>query len=189
VHHVELSAGDVDTTSGLPRTTPNRTVWDLSTWLAPTASVPSIDSLLGLGVVNAEALNEYISRRRGLRGFQKVSRAVDLSDGKAQSAPESVLRVRLVLAGLPRPAVQLPVRIGSTTLHPDLAWPEYLVAMEYDGKWHDDPSQMPRDRRRLNTLVAGEWAVLHVTSDLLWRDFRTVVAEARATLRSRGWPG
>jgi very-short-patch-repair endonuclease len=189
VHHVELSLGDVDSTSGLPRTSPARTVWDLSAWMAPTSSVPIIDSLLGLGVVDLEALNQYIVGRQAQRGFRRAGHAVALADGRAQSAPESVLRVRLMLAGLPRPVVQLPVMVGSITLHPDLAWPEYLVAIEYDGQWHDEPGQMHRDRRRLNKLVAAGWAVLHVTSERLRRDFRGVVAEARATLRARGWPG
>jgi hypothetical protein len=189
VHHVELSADDVDRASGLPRTSPTRTVWDLSTWLPPTSSVPIIDSLLGLGVVEMDALTEYIAGRRAQRGYRRSGQAVALADGRAQSAPESVLRVRLVLAGVPRPTVQLPVSVASITLHPDLAWPEYLVAMEYDGQWHDDPGQMHRDRRRLNKLIAAGWAVLHVTSERLRRDFRGVVAEVHSTLRSRGWRG
>jgi hypothetical protein len=189
VHHVRLSAEDVDTTSGLTRTSATRTVWDLSMWMAPTSSVPIIDSLLGLGVVDLEALNEYVASRPAERGFRRAGQAVALADGRAQSPPESVLRVRLVLAGVPRPVVQLPVTMGSITLHPDLAWPEYLVAVEYDGLWHDDPGQMHRDRRRLNKLIAAGWAVLHVTSERLRRDFRGVVAEVKGTLRSRGWPG
>ena len=110
-----------------------------------------------------------------------------LADGRAQSPPESVLRVRLVLAGLPRPVAQFPVRIGSVTLHPDLAWPEYLVAMEYDGLWHANADQLHRDRRRLNMLAAAGWIVLHVTSDRLRRDFRGLSAELCTALRSRGW--
>jgi hypothetical protein len=157
--------------------------------MAPTSSVPIIDSLLGLGVVDLRTLNEYIASRPAQRGFRMAGQAVALSDARAQSAPESVLRVRLVLAGVPRPVVQLPVSVGSITLHPDLAWPEYLVAMEYDGLWHDEPGQMHRDRRRLNKLIAAGWAVLHVTSERLRRDFRGLVAEVRSTLRSRGWPG
>jgi very-short-patch-repair endonuclease len=189
VHHVELLRGDVRHGGELPHTTPNRTVWDLATWFDPEASVPVIDSLLAGGVVNQESARAYIASRRGQRGCRRAEKALAMSDGLAQSRPESVLRVRLILAGLPRPIAQHAVRVGSVVLHPDLAWPEYHVAIEYDGVWHADAAQLRRDRRRLNLLVASGWIVLHVTSDRLWRDFGGLTTEVRATLRSRGWSG
>jgi very-short-patch-repair endonuclease len=72
-------------------------------------------------------------------------------------------------------------------LHPDLAWPEFRVAVEYDGHWHGDPDQLHRDRRRLNQLVAAGWLVLHVTSRRLNLDFPSVLREVRTALVSRGW--
>jgi very-short-patch-repair endonuclease len=189
VHRVRLRPSDVDDTGGLPRTSPARTVWDLASWLEPVASVPVIDTLLGLGVVDAAALVEYIAARQGQRGHLRAGRAVALADGRAQSPPESVLRVRLVLAGLPMPVPQFDIRIGSVTVHPDLAWPEYKVAAEYDGVWHASAEQLRRDRRRLNLLMTAGWGVLHVTGDRLRRDVTGVIAEIRTALRSRGWPG
>jgi hypothetical protein len=189
VHHVDLRAGDVERDGGLARTSPLRTVWDLATWHDPVLAVPIVDTLLGSGVVDAEALRAYVAGRRRLRGYRTAERAVGLADGRAQSAPESVLRVRLVLAGLPTPVPQYPIPVGSVTLHPDLAWPDYLVAIEYDGLWHGEPDQMHRDRRRLNKLAASDWIVLHATSERLRRDFRGLVTEVRAALSSRGWRG
>jgi very-short-patch-repair endonuclease len=189
VHHVDLEPMDVERDYGLPRTSPVRTVWDLATWLDPTSSVPIIDSLLGIGVVDRTTIQQYIAGRQAWRGRRKTQQALALADEGAHSAPESALRVRLVLAGLPRPVVQCPVRIGSVTLHPDLAWPEYLVAMEYDGVWHADAEQLHRDRRRLNMLAAAGWIVLHATSDRLRRDFGGLLRETRTALSSRGWRG
>lgn len=93
-----------------------------------------------------------------------------------------------MLAGLPRPAPQHPVRLPNGAIyHPDLAWPEYRVAVEYDGHWHGTAEQLHRDRRRLNQLVGAGWIILHVTSQRLYGDFLGIVREARTALRSRGW--
>jgi hypothetical protein len=189
VHRVDLDHGDVETDSGLPRTSPSRTVWDLARWLEPVRSVPVIDALGRSGVVDEGSLTTYLATHRTRRGHRRVAEAVGMFDPRAQSAPESVLRVRLVLAGIPRPVVQHEVRLPTVTLHPDLAWPEYRVAMEYDGQWHGDPNRLPLDRRRLNRLVAADWKVLYVTNDQLRRGFAEVLTVLRTTLRSRGWPG
>jgi very-short-patch-repair endonuclease len=190
VHRVDLGPGDREPGGGgLPRTTATRTVWDLATWLDPVRAVPMIDALLRSDVVDERAVHAYLAAHRWRRGHRRATEAVGLADRRAESPPESVLRVRLILKGIPRPAVQHEVRLPTVTLHPDLAWPEYRVAMEYDGEWHGDPRQIHHDRRRLNKLVAAGWIVLHVTSEGLRRDFATVVTEVRTALRSRGWTG
>ncbi|MEK8109078.1 hypothetical protein NKG94_38615 [Micromonospora sp. M12] len=121
-------------------------------------------------------------------GGRRARWVFDVADGGAESPPESHLRVRLLLGGLPRPAVQHPMRLPSgVVLHPDLAWPKYRVAVEYDGQWHSDPEQLHRDRRRLNLLVGAGWLVLHVTSRRLHGEFPALLGEVRAALVSRGW--
>jgi very-short-patch-repair endonuclease len=124
----------------------------------------------------------------GQRGARRAAHAFDLADGRAQSPPESQLRVRLIRSGLPRREAQHPVNVhGGRTLHPDLCWPQFRVAVEYDGWWHADPDQLHHDRRRLNRLVAEGWIVLHVTSRRMREDFPGVVREIPAALVSRGW--
>ena len=189
VHHVALAPSDVGIADALPCTTPLRTVWDLASWLDLIQSVPIIDSMLGQGLVTVDALGRYVEVRKGERGWRRASRAIELADGRSQSAPESRLRVRLVLDGFPPPTPQFPVQIGLLTLHPDLAWPEFKVAVEYDGVWHEDPDQSDFDRRRLNRLTAAGWIVVTVTNELLRRDAAAVLREIRRALVSRGWNG
>lgn len=110
--------------------------------------------------------------------------------GGAESPPESHLRVRFALAGLPPPTPQHQVRLPSGAVYrPDLPWPEYRVAVEYDGRWHGHPDQLERDRRRLNQLVSAGWIILHATSHHLRDGFWPLVRQTRAALRSRGWRG
>ena len=78
---------------------------------------------------------------------------------------------------------QYPVQVaGGVIVHPDLAWPEFKVALEYDGQWHDDRRQFHRDRDRLRWLAAAGWLVVPVT-----RTSVDVVRAVREALRSRGW--
>jgi very-short-patch-repair endonuclease len=126
--------------------------------------------------------------RAGLPGARRTAFAADAADAGSQSPPESRLRVRLLLAGLPRPVTQFPIQVrGGGVFHPDLAWPEYKVAVEYDGAWHATFDQTSRDHRRRNRLLNEGWIVIHVTGDRMRDDFDGVLAEIRVALRSRGW--
>lgn len=188
VHTTDLDPRDIDADSDLRRTCAARTAWDLAVWLDAAHAVPVIDSLLGHGLVTGDQLRETVHRLAERPGGRRAAATLRLADGRAQSPPESVLRVRLVFAGLPPPIPQHPVRLPSgLVLHPDLAWPSFKVAVEYDGRWHADPDQLHRDRRRLNQLVNAGWLVLHVTSHRLNRDFPAMLQEVRAALTSRGW--
>ncbi|AGZ46475.1 DUF559 domain-containing protein [Actinoplanes friuliensis] len=186
VHHIDLSPGEVTVARDLPCTTPLRTAWDVAAWHEPLRSVPVIDSLLARGLTTSAALTDLLSHRIGRRGWRRAREAFALVDAGAQSPPESRLRVRLVLAGLPRPVAQCPVRVSPRlVLHPDLGWEQWRVAVEYDGRWH--AGSLDHDRRRLNQLTAAGWTVLHVTHPRLQYDFSGILCEIRSALELRGW--
>ncbi|MEV0721343.1 DUF559 domain-containing protein [Micromonospora purpureochromogenes] len=171
-----------------PWSQPAVAAWETAAWLDPLRAVGIVDSLLASGLTDPGALAEVAERFADRPGGRRARRVFGLADPGAQSPPESHLRVRLVLAGLPRPVTQHPVRLPSgLVLHPDLAWPEFRVAVEYDGQWHADPDQLHRDRRRLNQLVAAGWIVLHVTTRRLRNDFPALLREIRTALAARGW--
>lgn len=171
-----------------PRTGPAACAWETAVWADPVKAVGVIDGLLRIGVVNRSGLASEAGRNAGRPGGRRASWVFGLTDGCAQSPPESHLRVRLIFAGLPRPVAQHPVRVSTgLVLHPDLAWPEFRVAVEYDGQRHTDPDRMHLDRRRLDQLVEAGWLVLHVTGRRLRQEFPALVREIRAALVARGW--
>ncbi|MGV9762689.1 hypothetical protein [Micromonospora tulbaghiae] len=171
-----------------PRTEPAACAWETAVWADPVKAVGIIDGLLRTGSVNRSALASEAARNACRPGGRRAAWVFGLTDGLAQSPPESHLRVRLVLAGLPRPVAQYPVRVSTgLILHPDLAWPEFRVAVEYDGQWHSDADRMHLDRRRLDQLVAAGWLVLHVNGRRLRKEFPALVREIRAALVARGW--
>ncbi|TDC42507.1 hypothetical protein [Micromonospora sp. KC213] len=174
--------------SSPPRSTPAFTAWESAAWLEPVRAVGIVDALLRQGLTTRAELAEVARRLAARPGGRRAQRVFDLADPGAQSPPESHLRARLVLAGLPQPVTQHPVRLPSgLVLHPDLAWPEFRVAVEYDGGWHASAEQLNRDRQHLNQLVGSGWLVLHVTARRLRDDFPAVVREVAAALSERGW--
>ncbi|MEU7773315.1 hypothetical protein AB0C44_18535 [Micromonospora taraxaci] len=186
IHHGAVDPGDTVDRAALRVTSPARTCWDIARWLEVVEAVVVIDSMLAKRLTTVTALREYALDRAGRRGWRSLLRAADLADAGAESPQESRTRVRLVLAGLPRPETQWVVaEQGRFVARLELAWPQFKVAVEYDGLWHDDPEQLHRDRRRLNRLLGGDWIVLHVTAKRLRDDFDGFLSEVRAALLAR----
>jgi len=183
VRRVALPASDVADVRGWRCTTRVRTALDIARWEPLDEAVAALDVLLGNGIVSEGALRAAAGERSG-RGWRQASRAVELADARAESQPESRLRVILTLAGLP-PVPQHVVRgpDGQFLARVDLAYPDLCVAVEYDGAWHAERGQFARDRRRLNRLTVAGWVVLHVTASDL-RDAAGLVARVRALLAS-----
>jgi very-short-patch-repair endonuclease len=191
VHRGKLAPEDRQRREHYAVTTPVRTCWDLARWLPPVEAVVIIDQLLARGVVTPAQLEAYRLKRRAEkptpRGIRRYERVLALVDDGAQSPQESRLRVRLVLAGLPRPQTQyVVVDRGRVVARLDLGWPEYRLGVEYDGLHHVGSSaQMGRDRKRHNDLLRAQWDVLYVTAERLRDDFDGIVAEVRAVMRRR----
>ncbi|MFD4205114.1 hypothetical protein ACFWRG_03935 [Micromonospora tulbaghiae] len=172
-----------------PRTEPVSCAWETAVWADPVKAVGIVDGLLRAGSVSRSALASEAARNACRPGGRRAAWVFGLTDGLARSPAESHLRVRLVFAGLPRPVARHPVRVSAgRILHPDLAWPEFRVAVEYDDRPHSDGPHS--DRRRLDQLVEASWLVSHVTGRRLRKEFPGLVREIRAALVARGWqPG
>ena len=66
--------------------------------------------------------------------------------------------------GYPDPVRQLWVRVAGRRVRLDLAWPEWQVDLEGDGRlFHTSPGQRRRDAIRDTALSDTEWAVERVT--------------------------
>ncbi|PRY51956.1 T/G mismatch-specific endonuclease [Geodermatophilus tzadiensis] len=131
-------------------------------------AVVLLDRLVHARVVDLADVRSAVAVLPRCRGSAYARRAVALADGLAQSPPETRLRLLLHRSGLPRPVAQYEVRSGGRFVaRVDFAWPEHRLALEYDGAWHGAPDELPRDRRRINGLLAAGWRVHFVTkSDL-----------------------
>jgi very-short-patch-repair endonuclease len=81
---------------------------------------------------------------------------------------ESLLRVLLHEAGIPRPRTQYRVREhGQEVARVDFCWPEQRLVVEADGyAFHSSRDDYRRDRRRMNDLERLGWRVLRFS----WED-------------------
>ena len=122
------------------------------------------------------------------RGIRDLRIALDLAREGVRSRPESHLRLVLADVGPREPAVAVPVRVGPGRFaHPDLSWPEWRVAVEYDGAGHRDSAQHAIDVARHEELIDVGWSVLHVVAGDLYRRPSLVVARVLRRLRAAGW--
>ena len=178
VRCVALPESDVVVHRGVRCTSPLRTAVDLARSGRAEETVPVLDELLArTGLLVPDVLAAAVPGS----GADALD-AVCWVDARAESPPESLVRVQLRRRGLV-PVPQFVVRDarGGFVARVDLAFPEQRVAVEYDGAWHAEPGQFAKDRRRLNALLAAGWRVVHLTA----ADLRTpdaVAARVRALL-------
>jgi G:T-mismatch repair DNA endonuclease (very short patch repair protein) len=141
-----------------------RTAVDLIRRDAGDESVVLLDRLVAARMVDLADVRAAVAVLPRCRGAAAARRTARLADGLAESPPETRLRLVLHRSGLPLPVAQFEVRVdGRFVARVDFAWPDRQVAVEYDGAWHGDPDQLPKDRRRLNRLAAAGWRVHFVT--------------------------
>lgn len=171
----------------VPITSPLRTAWDTAALESAGTAVAALDAMVRTGAVELGGLLDLASAGTGQWGVAKVRRAVELVDPRAESPPESRVRVALALAGL-RPVPQYDVfDRGEWLGRVDLAFPEAKVAVEYEGAYHFEDGQIVRDDARYVRLRAAGWTVIRVSAADL-RALDGVVARVRTSLQGRLWP-
>lgn len=147
------------------------------------------DWLVRLGRTTPTELRAFAAGLTG-RHCRTVRRAAELVRERVDSPPESRLRLCLVLAGLPEPAVNLDLGDEWFFLaRPDLAYLRYRLLLEYEGDQHrTDRRQWNRDIDRTRYLTRQGYVVERVTAERLRRP-RRLVQEIHQVLRSQGYEG
>lgn len=182
-HSRRVEPGDVVLLDGLRVSSPARMLCEMASVLDLPRLVAVADFLLRRTaplctreeLVERWKVGDRISRR-SILGV-----AIDLSDDRAESPPESVLRVVLTLAGIPPTAANLDVTVRGRRYRLDLAYLPERVAIEYQGAYHLDAEQRRRDMSRRSQLEADGWTVVELNADDL-DDLDEVVARVRAAL-------
>ncbi|MCE0766689.1 DUF559 domain-containing protein [Pseudonocardia kujensis] len=133
-----------------------------------------------------QRVGERIARRSDPRGRRRTARLLDLATGLAFSPAESRMLFRLVDLGFPVPQVNLPVHdaTGAVLFLLDHAWPEYRIAVEYDG--HEAHlGREDEDAARQAELERRGYIVVRVRAADM-RDLSRVERELDAAFRARG---
>ncbi|HWM34387.1 MAG TPA: hypothetical protein VNR36_09145 [Pseudolysinimonas sp.] len=140
-------------------------------------------------LVPREDLRAWVARAAGMTG----SRALRAADARvrvgARSRPETLLRLLLEDCELPRARINEDVVLRTgRVVAPDLAWPQYRVAVEYDGDYHRDRRQFTRDLVRTDELTDEGWSVVHVVAAQLFGRPSEIAARVIGRLAARGAP-
>lgn len=182
VRRVELHEEDVTTARGLPVTSPVRTCFDLAGRLPLVEGTVIADMALFTGLVQIDALRDYVSRHTGVAGVAGARKVLEHAEPKSESPMETRLRLLLVKNGLPRPQAQVPLygRNGAFVGRPDLYYPQARLAIEYDGENHRD--RLTADNRRQNGLQAIGVTLLRYTAPDLVERPQAIAGEVRSQL-------
>lgn len=105
------------------------------------------------------------------------------------SRTETWTRLILEDAGLPEPVLNADYddEDGIFLACPDPSYPEFKVAVEYEGAHHRDAAQFARDTDRIDRLVEHGWRVVRASSHLVFVDPAELARRVRVALVARGW--
>lgn len=182
-HSHRLAEADTTTVSGIPVTTPARTVLDCVTTLPPSVGLAVADAALHAGLDRAACL-ELLARVPRRRGAVQARTVLDLADDGAESPGESRARFALLAAGLPRPETQIRVETHLGTFWSDLGWPAWRLLAEYDGRGKytaagTTTEAVLAEKRRQDAIEEAGYRVLRVTAEDLQRPDRLVARVIR----------
>ena len=119
----------------------------------------------------------------GRPGFPGLMWAAPRIRHGVRSRPETHVRLLLVRARLPEPVVAHPVGVaGGLVVHPDLAYPERKLALEYEGDGHRSRREWERDIERRELLADAGWRTIRITGTQLFDHPAALVARVRRHL-------
>jgi hypothetical protein len=182
-----LEDGDVTEVMGVPVTSPVRTAFDLGRNRNLIESVVGIDAMLNRGGCNVDELAAYIAARPGWPGIRWARAGFANCEPRAESPMESRQRMRLVLAGLPRPEAQVELvdSRGHQVARLDHGYRRWKVAPEYDDGVH--ASSWRHDNERQERIRELGWWHRRYTSLAIADGWQAMVDQVGSALVARGW--
>lgn len=183
--------------AGIRTTTSAATGLDLARWCSLAAGVAALDHALHECTTTTEAIEAALTAlARGSVGAARARAAAHLADARAESPGESLSRVRMWQAGLPRPDLQRTVIVEGRRYRLDFLWHKVHVCGEFDGRIKytrdafgvDPQDAVWSERLREQALRRGGLDVARWTWDEAWyRDGAAMLAElARHGIRPTG---
>ena len=162
-------------------TTPARTGFDLGRRIPLVHAIMGVDALRYACELDPDAVRAVARRRLGARGIRQLPEVLRRSTHLAQSPMESRVRVAIENAGLPLPILQY--RVGRYIL--DMAYPDQMLAVEYDGRDHLTPKRARHDLNRQAYLTGEGWTVLRFPPSVVLYETWKIATDVRWRLRRR----
>jgi Protein of unknown function (DUF559) len=191
VHHGCFYREQVIELDGLRTLTMEQTVTDMLCTARPADALALVDEALRTAAPRCDEFRRAVVRRLQARpdprGTVRGAGLLDLASPRAESAPESWIRMLIIELGFPLPEVNFALLSpdGRELYRLDLAWPRLRIALEYDGH-AAHAGREEHDAARDDDLRRRGWIVVHARSaDLV--DPTRLTAELRAAFARRGY--
>jgi hypothetical protein len=190
VHTDPLATDETLTVDGVSVTTAARTAFDIGRHTrSRLRAVQRLDALVNVTDVKLTDIEAVMAAHPRARGMPRLRRILPLVDGGAESPQETLTRLVLIDAGLPRPRTQIKVYdgYGGFVARIDMGYEDVLVGVEYDGPQHwTDPAVRQADIDKQVALQDLGWKIVRASRDLLKFRRGTFVERVAAALRDRG---
>jgi very-short-patch-repair endonuclease len=169
-HTRRLSSREITFVDGLPCTSLERTVVDCCLMFNVRQALILVDHAARLGADMA-LLRDYCTALAGRNGVVALRRALELMDGRSESAGETLTRELIQRLRIPPPELQYVVRTPLGEHRLDFAWPRQKVALEFDGRtkyfnYRPTDEVIFAERRREKALMEQGWTFVRIE----WKD-------------------
>jgi very-short-patch-repair endonuclease len=179
-----LRPDETTSVEGVPVTTAERTLVDVTGLLRTRALEQALAEALAIGVASPARVLRILDRHPGARGAARLRALLegDAPLARTRSAAEEKLLRLIRRAGLPAP--QTNVRVHGYEV--DFFWPAHRLVVEVDGyASHGAKSRFRRDRRRDTELAAAGLTCVRFTWDQLRDEPEWVLARLIRLLDGR----
>jgi hypothetical protein len=185
VHLAALPQEHVTVRGGVPVTSVARTVVDLARTSSFRSGVVVADSALRGKLTTKAELRSVLAVCARWPGIRQARLVIEFSDGRAESALESISRVAFRDHGLPAPELQEWVGGGhGVTGRADFLWRRYATVGEADGvAKYASSGRAVSQLRRDASLRAEGFEVVHFTWDEIVRVPGQVAGSIRAAFQ------
>lgn len=152
---------------GRPATTAAWTAIEVARSLRRPRALATLDAALRSRTCDRRELMLAADRQSGRRGIVAVRDLVPLADALAESPMESEARLAMLDRGLPSPLLQHTIVDRNwRTWRLDFAWPQWRIAVEYDGfDWHSSREHFAKDRLKRAALFEVDWSLISIVAD------------------------
>ena len=172
-----------------PVTAPAWTAVEVARGLRRPRALATLDAALRSRTCSRDDLAQAATRQAGRRGIVIVRELLPLASELAESPMESEARLAMIVGGLPAPTLQHEIVDENRLLwRVDFAWPEAMVAAEYESvQWHAGADALRRDRNRYSALQSVGWTVVPILAeDVRDRPWEMVAGIEAQLARARG---
>ncbi|CAM3212652.1 hypothetical protein ACSL103130_12990 [Actinomyces slackii] len=192
---LEVADEEIEVVSGVAVTTILRTAFDAACDEPPANALSIADAALRRycqpDLWHPEACQDRLAqaraywdalleRHRGRRGLPRARAVLAVASPWAMLPGESVLRWLVLSLGLPAPSLQRLVVTRRGEYFIDLCWPEFGIALEFDGRLkYRTEDDVFAEKLRQDAIHDLGWDFLRVT----WQDLQDMAALADRLLR------